>query len=105
MGVNACGRQRGILHRRSNLMMSVRALTNGEIEGLKRLLEKRYTALLEDRREDVADDVREAKQLSAALARIEEGTFGRCVQCSDDIDFKRLLAHPAATRCARCQSV
>ena len=54
---------------------------------------------------EIARDVREAKQLSAALARIDEGTFGRCVQCGDDIDFKRLLAHPAAARCVACQSV
>lgn len=86
-------------------MISARALTSGQIERLKRLLEQRYAALLEDSREDVERDVREAKQLSAALARIDEGTFGRCVQCGDDFDFKRLLAHPAAARCVRCQSV
>ena len=121
-------------------MTTARALTDVQIEELKRLLERRYAALLEDTRVDVARareenyaavagtvtdlgdqavadllcdldqaeiarDVREAKQFSAALARIDEGTFGRCVQCGDDIDFKRLLAHPAAARCVGCQSV
>jgi hypothetical protein len=106
MRVNACGRQHGILQReRGDFMISVRVLTTGQIKGLKRLLEQRYAALLEDSREDVERDVREAKQLSAALAQIDEGTFGRCVQCGDDIDFKRLLADPAAARCVRCQSV
>jgi hypothetical protein len=106
MSVNACRRQHGILQReRGDFMTSARALTTGQIEGLKRLLEKRFTALLEDSLEDVARDVREAKQLSAALARIDEGTFGCCVQCGAEIDFKRLLEHPAAARCVRCQSV
>ena len=104
MRVNTCERQHGILAR-SDPMMSARALTTGQIERLKRLFQRRYAALLEDSREDVARDVREAKQLSAALARIDEGTFGRCVQCGDSIDFKRLLAHPSAARCAGCQSV
>jgi RNA polymerase-binding transcription factor len=39
----------------------------------------------------------------AALRRIEEGSFGRCHECDEDIHPKRLAAVPWATYCVRCQ--
>lgn len=39
----------------------------------------------------------------AALRRIEEGTFGTCLDCEEDISVKRLAAVPWATRCIACQ--
>ncbi len=39
----------------------------------------------------------------AALRRIQEGTFGTCRECDEDIHPKRLAAVPWATFCIRCQ--
>jgi DnaK suppressor protein len=39
----------------------------------------------------------------AALRRIEEGSFGTCQQCDEDINPKRLAAVPWASYCIRCQ--
>ncbi|HLN00360.1 MAG TPA: TraR/DksA C4-type zinc finger protein [Bryobacteraceae bacterium] len=39
----------------------------------------------------------------AALRRIEEGSFGTCQRCDEDIHPKRLAAVPWATFCIRCQ--
>jgi DnaK suppressor protein len=39
----------------------------------------------------------------AALRRIEEGNFGTCLGCDEDIHPKRLLAVPWALFCIRCQ--
>jgi len=39
----------------------------------------------------------------AALRRIQEGTFGTCQECDEDIHPKRLAAVPWATLCIRCQ--
>jgi DnaK suppressor protein len=39
----------------------------------------------------------------AALRRIEEGSFGTCRQCDEDIHPKRLAAVPWALFCIRCQ--
>jgi DnaK suppressor protein len=39
----------------------------------------------------------------AALSRIEEGSFGTCLECEEDIHPKRLAAVPWATFCIRCQ--
>jgi DnaK suppressor protein len=49
---------------------------------------------------------REFKQLRdarAALRRIQEGSFGMCQECEDDIHPKRLAAVPWAAYCIRCQ--
>ena len=39
----------------------------------------------------------------AALRRIQEGSFGICQECDDDIAPKRLAAVPWAQFCIRCQ--
>lgn len=38
-----------------------------------------------------------------ALARIQQGTFGVCVACGDDINPRRLDALPWTQHCLRCQ--
>ena len=39
----------------------------------------------------------------AALRRIDEGTFGICFDCEEEINLKRLTAVPWAARCLTCQ--
>ena len=39
----------------------------------------------------------------AAMVRIQEGSFGKCQQCDEDIHPKRLAAVPWAPFCIRCQ--
>lgn len=58
------------------------------------------------RQADVTHLARSATALSdieAALARIDKGEYGLCIDCEEPIDLRRLQAHPAALRCARCQ--
>ncbi|MEK6579227.1 MAG: TraR/DksA family transcriptional regulator [Bdellovibrionota bacterium] len=43
------------------------------------------------------------KKVEEALARIEEGTFGECDSCGEDIELKRLEARPTATLCVGCK--
>ena len=43
------------------------------------------------------------RDVRAALRRIQEGNFGTCQQCDEDIHPKRLAAVPWATFCIRCQ--
>jgi RNA polymerase-binding transcription factor len=47
--------------------------------------------------------IHELRSIEAALARIKDGTYGRCVDCGCDIEPQRLLAYPTATRCLACQ--
>ncbi|MDR3605968.1 MAG: TraR/DksA family transcriptional regulator [Oligoflexia bacterium] len=43
------------------------------------------------------------KKLEEALARIEEGTFGDCDECGEDIELRRLEARPTTTLCISCK--
>ena len=42
-------------------------------------------------------------KIHEALQRIEEGNFGQCEQCGDDIGIERLNARPEATLCIECK--
>ena len=42
-------------------------------------------------------------QVQAALQRIEDGTFGKCVNCSKPISIARMEALPYASMCMDCQ--
>ncbi|MCH8203585.1 MAG: TraR/DksA family transcriptional regulator [Candidatus Hydrogenedentes bacterium] len=44
------------------------------------------------------------REVSEALLRIEEGTYGKCVDCDEEIPVKRLEVFPAAKRCVECKS-
>jgi len=44
------------------------------------------------------------KKIKKALIRIEEGTFGICESCGEDIAFKRLRARPVTTQCIDCKT-
>ena len=50
-------------------------------------------------------DAVELRALRAALARIEDGTFGICERCGGNIPAKRLEIHPESAFCVSCQTV
>ena len=43
------------------------------------------------------------KKIDKALARIEDGSFGVCERCDEEISIKRLEARPVTTLCIRCK--
>ena len=45
-----------------------------------------------------------AEAISDALERIDEGTYGRCVDCDEWIARRRLETIPYAARCVPCQA-
>ena len=42
-------------------------------------------------------------KINKALAKIDEGTFGVCEECGEDIAVKRLEARPETNLCIRCK--
>ena len=42
-------------------------------------------------------------KIEEALRRLEEGTYGYCFECGDEISEKRLRALPFAVRCKDCE--
>ena len=50
---------------------------------------------------------REAKlinKIREALDRIEEGSFGICETCGEEISIKRLMARPVTNQCIECKT-
>jgi len=43
------------------------------------------------------------EKIDRALERIDNGTFGVCESCNEDISVKRLQARPITTLCIRCK--
>ncbi|MBC7338230.1 MAG: RNA polymerase-binding protein DksA, partial [Clostridia bacterium] len=44
------------------------------------------------------------EKVDEALARIEDGTYGICAGCGEDIAVKRLQARPVAKFCIDCKT-
>ena len=65
-------------------------------EGATLAFERQHTAaLLAQARERLA-------AIDTALARLEDGRYGRCDRCGQPIGADRLAARPAALTCIRC---
>jgi RNA polymerase-binding transcription factor DksA len=57
-----------------------------------------------DRTEAVLDSARSQRdEVLAALSRIDEDNYGKCVDCGHEIPEGRLDARPEAARCVGCQ--
>lgn len=44
------------------------------------------------------------KKIKQAIERIDNGTFGQCETCGEDISFDRLKARPVAEQCIECKT-
>src|SRR4051794_13856032 len=56
-----------------------------------------FTFRLRDREKSFLD------KIDKALLKIEDGSFGRCEECEEEIQAKRLEARPETTLCIRCK--
>lgn len=64
---------------------------------------------VERNNDEVLDELGQTAQnelaaISAALTRLEKGTFGHCVKCGNPIDDQRLEAVPHTPFCRSCVS-
>lgn len=63
-------------------------------------------ATLAFEREQISALIRQARErldaLATALARVDEGSYGRCAACGGPIPEGRLLARPDTTTCVTC---
>ena len=51
----------------------------------------------------IGRNVTEVRDLEAALERMNQGSYGFCVDCRREIDLERLKAYPTCKRCQPCQ--
>ena len=59
--------------------------------------ERNFTLRLRDRERKLI------KKIDEALARLENGSFGVCEVCDNEISINRLKARPIATLCIECK--
>ena len=71
---------------------------SGETEHLAIAEVKELTMHLDRMAEETLEEI------DAALKRLDDGTYGICVDCSGPIASERLEALPTAARCLQCQS-
>lgn len=60
--------------------------------------DRAFTLRLRDR------ERRLIKKIQEALDRIDDGSFGICEECGEDISIPRLKARPVTTLCIHCKS-
>ena len=102
-----------------NELNRFRAVLTARVAELDRVSRHR-DAIMVERSADHLDEIQAASQRAlavcnldrefnqlrdacAALRRIDEGSFGRCQECEEDIHPKRLAAVPWAAFCIQCQ--
>ena len=49
--------------------------------------------------QEAGRDVEELNDIEAALGRMDDGSYGTCDECGQEIGFPRLEVQPTATRC------
>ena len=59
--------------------------------------ERNFTLRIRDRERKLISKINEA------LTRLEQGTFGICEECGEDISNERLKARPVTTLCIDCK--
>lgn len=60
--------------------------------------DRAFTLRLRDRERKLIRKIQEA------LERIEDGTYGMCEECGEDISVARLKARPVTTLCIKCKA-
>jgi len=60
--------------------------------------DRNFTLRIRDRERKLIGKIREA------LGRIDDGTYGTCDVCGENISVKRLKARPVTTQCIDCKT-
>jgi DnaK suppressor protein len=84
----------GVLRVRDDLAIEKSA---DEMDEVQHATERDLAIRNVDRESNLLRDIR------AALRRIQNGSFGTCIECESAISPKRIAAVPWASRCIKCQ--
>jgi RNA polymerase-binding protein DksA len=96
-----------LFRKRNELMARVQGITSEVRHGDKPLeqdFEEQAVETQNDQVLDALDDEArlELKQIDAALARMDDGSYGDCTACGNAIPLARLQALPFADKCIDC---
>lgn len=95
-----------LLARRSELISEsakASSLTN-DFNDVRDIADEAYAISSQKLQRSIGEaDINEIKLIDLALARIEEGMYGVCLDCEGEISEARLNYYPYAVRCILCQ--
>lgn len=78
-------------------------VSNGEVVDFKDMAIEETQAVVEQAKAGQAAE--ELEQVIAARRRLQDGSYGECLDCAEDIDLRRLMALPATPYCTACQAI
>lgn len=88
------------------------AMLEGRVEEVEATLRSEHSANFSEQAHEREDDevlerleeeaMHEIVAIKAAIGRIDDGTYGSCVNCGEDIAEKRLQVLPYANKCVDC---
>lgn len=101
---------RKLLHeRRQELMTEASRTVDGMGETREQFPDPTDRASLEGNRNlmlRIRDRERKLiSKIDEALGRIDDGSYGKCEECAQDIGLERLRARPVTTLCIDCKSL
>ncbi len=80
-----------------DVRMTFDLLKDNPDKSVDELLKHVNARIIGNRSEEIDD-------IDSALNKLEEGTYGACEECGEDIPIKRLEAVPSALYCVPCQN-
>jgi DnaK suppressor protein len=101
---------RSELHHRRRLVLETARRTEAELDGLRESpssAEPEEAARIrtdEDALQRLGEaERRELTRIDAAIARMDQGAYGNCADCGEEIEPRRLQALAHAMRCQGCE--
>jgi DnaK suppressor protein len=95
-----------LLARKKELEEQLNELANQKVsdDQVQDVGDQALTSVMETLRNSLQDtEYQEYTRIIQALAAIEKGTYGICIDCGAPISEKRLKYYPNASRCIACQ--
>ena len=92
---------RAAIHHDGSLLEETGDLAIGSGDHIADSASETFMRELDEGLEENADHL--LAEIEAALARIDDGTYGRCESCGDPIGKARMQAFPRATLCVACK--
>jgi len=77
--------------------------SKGEVVDFKDMAIEETQAVVEQAKAGQAAE--ELEQIIAARRRLQDGSYGECLDCGEELDLRRLTALPATPYCTACQAI
>jgi len=97
------GELRSLLAATDNIAAHTSDVSEGEVVDFKDMAVEETQAVVEQAQAGHA--VEELAEVVAARRRLQDGSYGDCLDCGEPIDVRRLGALPATRFCTACQAI